>query len=95
MGYAKNLSSARSRSSPDSGVADTAIACPDSDTVASGWASRFDDHAGWVVWPKLLPSNRSRSPSRRYDSGFVRGWPDLRPTVVNSSWGSEVGPNSV
>ena len=47
---------------PGQRVADTAIACPDSDTVA-GWAF---DHVGLA---EIAAQHRSRSPSRRYDSG--------------------------
>src|SRR5579883_1238730 len=55
--------------------------------VTSGWASRLWYQAGLVGAPPLEAKTNRRSPSRRYITGWVRGWPLFAPVVVSSSRG--------
>src|SRR5689334_5048132 len=54
----------------------------------TGLVLRFRYHVGLLARPPNDAGRITRSPSRRYNVGVVRGLPDLRPTVVTRAAGN-------
>jgi len=57
-------------------------------TDTFGSALRLRYHNGFRSEPPLEATTMTRSPSRMKSNGLTRGWPVLRPVVVNSATGA-------